>query len=378
MGWLNRLPQGEEAFDQDYGAEKGYGHFFRAPEGTRAGMIRRTRLRKRPSGRAKRRQEMRDRWIAKVAAGLMVLVVGALLLPSSAFGWGSATHTYFAKRLGNRYGVMNLQEMYGAVLPDMPNLMLGHPHQAYLWTQTHYEFMKVVDEAGFGRRKAFAYGFASHNEAWGADLTAHISAITSPGEGYVVSKMNILAPWLQPEIETFLAANGIPHTPEVVEELALRFADVSVESAVDLLVSRNEDRLVGIRMFLAAEFRSWFVPFLLWEAYGMDYVMETGTRPLLAALTILIAEKEFREYMGLYGAILAQEDAVDLMAEQGAQLAEAMLEMEYGIQVDVPSQLMKFALLAGVEVVIYDYSVELEATLNYIEEQLEAHGVETY
>jgi len=268
--------------------------------------------------------------------------------------------------------------MYGAVLPDMPNLMLGHPHQEYLWTKTHYEFMKVVDKADRGAEKASAYGFASHNEAWGADRTAHINAIIMPGKGYVVAKTNILAPWLEPAIEALLSANGIPHTPEMVDDLAVRFADVSVESAVDLLVSRNEDRLVGIRMFLAAELRGWFVPFLLWEAYGMDYVTETGTPPLFAALTILIAEKQFREYVGLYGAILAQEDAADLMAEQGAQLAEAMFEKEYGIQLDVPAGLMKLALLVAVEVVRYDYSQELEATLDYVEDQLEVHGVETY
>ena len=48
----------------------------------------------------------------------------------------------------------------------------------------------------------------------------------------------------------------------------------------------------------------------------MDYVMETGTRPLLGALPILMAEREFTEYLGRYRAILAQEDVVDLMAER--------------------------------------------------------------
>ena len=35
--------------------------------------------------------------------------------------------------------------MYGAMLPDMFNLMFDAPYQDYLWNETHYEFMKVVD-----------------------------------------------------------------------------------------------------------------------------------------------------------------------------------------------------------------------------------------
>jgi hypothetical protein len=64
------------------------------------------------------------------------------------------------------------------------------------------------------------------------------------------------------------------------------------------------------------------------------------------------------------------------MAEQGAKLAEQMLEGQYGIIVEVPSALMKTALLAAVEVVKNDYSEELEATLDYVAGQFESHGVE--
>ncbi len=54
-----------------------------------------------------------------------------------------------------------------------------------------------------------------------------------------------------------------------------------------------------------------------------------------------------------------------------------MLEEEYGIKVEVPSALMKTGLLAAIEVVKDDYSEELAATLDYVEEQLESHGVES-
>jgi len=310
----------------------------------------------------------------KLILGLIII----LSTPTLAFAWGAATHTYLAKQLGNKYGIMNKQEMYGSVLPDMFNLMFGYQHQEYLWTETHYEFMKLVDIAKFGRRKALAYGFTSHNDAWGADYTAHISAASNLGEGYVVTKRNILAPQLVPEIEAFLFANGIPYTPELLEELSLSFADNAVESAVDLLVSQNQDRRVGYRMLISAKYRSPFVPFLLARAYGRDFARQAGIRPWQASVIIMQTEKQFKEYMEIYGGILTQENAVDLMAEYGAQLAEVKLENKYGISVDVPPDLMKQCLLAAIGVVAGDYSLELGATLDYVEEQLEAHGVETY
>jgi hypothetical protein len=105
------------------------------------------------------------------------------------FGWGAATHAYLANELGYEPGVMNLQEMYGAVVPDMFNLMYGYENQDYLWNKTHYEFMKVIDEGKLDEGMAFGYGFASHNEYWGADYTAHINSVgIKSGEGYVVTK----------------------------------------------------------------------------------------------------------------------------------------------------------------------------------------------
>jgi len=273
---------------------------------------------------------------------------------------------------------MNLQEMYGSVLPDMFNLMFGYEHQDYLWIETHYQFMKVVEEAKSDESVAFAYGFASHNEDWGADHTAHLSSVTvNPEEGYVVTKSKILAPQLKLGIMLFLNMNGIAYTPELLDELALTISDSAIESAVDLLVSQNEDTQIGRRMQVAAKLRSPFVPMLLSRAYAKDFAGEAGIIVEKAILLIVETEETFKEYMELYGEILTQENAVDLMAEQGAQLAEQMLEEEYGITIAVPSELMKTGLLAAIDVVKDDYSEELAATLDYVKGQLESHGVES-
>jgi len=279
--------------------------------------------------------------------------------------------------LGHEPGVMNLQEMYGAVVPDMFNLMYEYEHQGFLWSKTHYEFMKVVDEGKLDESKAFGYGFASHNEDWGADHTAHINSVgIKSGEGYVITKKKILAPQLKLGMTLFLNSKGIAYTPELLDELALAIADSAVESAVDLLVSQNEDTQIGMRMLAAAKLRSPFVPMLLSKAFAKDFAGEAGIIAEEAILLIVETETQFKEYMELYGGILTQENAVDLMAEQGAQLAEQMLEGRYGIIVEVPAELMKTGLLSAVDVVKNDYSEELAATLDYVAGQLESHGVE--
>jgi len=310
---------------------------------------------------------------------VLALIIAVVLttFPTSALAWGPATHAYLAKELGDKFGVMNLQEMYGSLLPDMFNLMFGYEHEDYLWEETHYEFMKLVNIATFGRRKALGYGFASHNEAWGADYTAHVSAGTNSGEGYVVTKKNVLASLLASKIEEFFDDNDIDYTAELILELALSFADNSVEIAVDYLVSQNEDKHIGGRILLAAKYRSPFVPFLLSRAYAQDFALEAGITVIQAATMIFIIENEFKEYMEFYGWALTQANAIDLLAEQGAQLAELKLANDYGITVTVESQLMRESLEAAILIVQPDYASELTKTLDYVEDQLEVHGIET-
>jgi hypothetical protein len=49
----------------------------------------------------------------------------------------------------------------------------------------------------------------------------------------------------------FLNSKGIAYTPELLDEFSLAIADSAVESAVDLLVSQNEDTQIGTRMLAA-------------------------------------------------------------------------------------------------------------------------------
>ena len=88
-----------------------------------------------------------------------------------------------------------------------------------------------------------------------------------------------------------------------------------------------------------------------------------------------------------YGAILAQENAMELMAEQGAELAIVMIEARYGLVVppllyeqvfQKVKDLITFTLLEAIEVVEDDYAEELEATQKYVKKQLNTHKIKTF
>lgn len=294
---------------------------------------------------------------------------------SPVYGWGSATHAYIAHEVGEQQGSSNLSEIYGAVLPDAFNVMFGDPYQGELWTQTHYEFMKLVDEAQSQSDKALAYGFASHNEAWGADQTAHISAMDDPSQGYVIRKQNELAAILEPQVRLFLLFSGVSNANEIMDEVLPTVAHTAIETAVDLLICQNEDPDIGQRLLLAARTRGWSAPILLCKAYAAGLAETAGTTEAVAAPLIIAAENEFRYQMELYGTALTQEDPVAALAEQGADLARLLVATELGIVVDVPVDLMTEMLDSATELVKDDYAAELADTITHVQAELESHGV---
>jgi len=296
-------------------------------------------------------------------------------LSTPLYGYGAATHAYVAHEIGEQQGSSNLNEIYGAVLPDAFNVMFGDPYQGELWTQTHYEFMKLVESATSDADRALAYGFASHNEAWGADHGAHISAIGDPSQGYVIRKQNELAAILEPQVRLFLLFSGVPNANEVIDQVLPTVAHTAVETAVDVLISQNEDPEIGQRLLLAARTRGWSAPILLCKAYAADLAETAGTTEAVAAPLIVAAESEFRYQIQLYGAALTQEDPVAALAEQGADLAKLLLAAELGIVADIPVDLMTEILDSATELVKDDYAAELAATVTHVRQELESHGV---
>ena len=134
---------------------------------------------------------------AVMTFGLICLLLA--MIPTIVFSWGDATHIYISDRLKARVGYENRNEMWGSLGPDIFNFVFD-PALCPTWLadQTHGStpdsFMKVWNAAGTTAEKALAYGFVSHNEAWGADFTAHISGLTFGHDwGYINEKAMVLA-----------------------------------------------------------------------------------------------------------------------------------------------------------------------------------------
>ena len=313
----------------------------------------------------------------KRSIAILCCILLVTSLPSALHSWGSITHTYLIDEIGYRWGYLNHQEIYGATLPDMFNLMYDSPYRNYLWAQTHIEFTKLTDLDGCRTIRACFYGVGSHNDVWAADYTAHHDARTNPGEGYVISKANVLVPVLKPQLASVLSGAGVPNADALAEALAPGLAENFVETAVDLLIKRNEDPAVGFKLIIASQVRHWRVPLLLVRAYSRDFAHAFNLSWIEASMILIGAEREYRDLMKLYGGIFTQDEnsAIDLLAAQGASLAEAYLKAETGYDVSVPPEMLAtFLRDAAIPCVEPDYAREISATQVYIEEELANRG----
>ncbi len=296
---------------------------------------------------------------------------------TDAHAWGAITHAYFVNRLGCTGGMPNAQEIYGSTLPDMFNLMYGSPYESYLWTESHYGFMKVVNRCSGRNLEAFAFGFASHNDAWGADLTAHHDARTMPGEGYVIRKVNELVPALKPHLVDILTAAGVPDAETIADDAAPGLTENFVETAVDLLVKENEDPLIGYRLAIAAQLRDYHVPYRIFGAYAADFADEFDIPFIEAAKALLRAEKDYRDLMRTYGVIFTMEmsESITFLVQWGAELAGEFLKAETGKDIVVsPAVLEDFLYNEVLPRIEPDYGAEIAATLTYLAGELGARG----
>ncbi len=331
----------------------------------------------------------------KVMLVLLLTLVTMSLFTASAYGWGSATHGYIAKELGKAFGYANLQEMYGSTLPDMVNLKNIPPTEPYESLYAKFHFIEpgsqeaIINQAKGCFQKAFVYGFASHNDMWGADSTAHHDAASNPVDddgGYVNAKtLQLILDaefGLVVRLSSILEAAGAPAEaiPYLVEVLAPTVADFGIETGVDFLIKRNEDPVIGLRLFFAASFRSRWIPYMLARAYsGGD---------LALARIIIGSEKEFKEIMKLYGQafLLDEEAAINSIITQWIPLVSEIAQNLYPIPgvieitEEIEQRLITLGIEAverGIEICASDYSYEISSTIEDVGEKLEEQEIYT-
>jgi|WetSurSiteA1Bulk_404760.scaffolds.fasta_scaffold50431_1 hypothetical protein len=312
-----------------------------------------------------------------LSIGLLVSCISSFGV-SQAHAWGSATHCYVAGEIGKELPLMNANECYGIVGPDIFNysfdLATNPDLSEYLYSHTHgfpghEDFMKVWEIAKLHNyQKNLAYGYVAHNDVWGMDFTAHWKAQFLsipdgfPGEfppGYVIIKAYQLNQVLTEDIVEW--AKLLPD-----ENLRIGLAHDLVETAVDILIARMDPK-IGEKMIWSALLRGRDFPELLTKAIGKRY-----------GGMIFSAEKEFRKTIILLGTALTQDEeaAIDSLSENMAELGVALLQMQ-GIDLD-PDQakaLAEAGIRAAMTLCENDFAEEIHATTKFVKRNLVDHGV---
>ena len=124
----------------------------------------------------------------RMKAALLFLL---LVATTTAFGWNFATHAIIADRIAAEKGRRNLNEIYGAVSPDMFNLLFSLPVYVPggIYEILHYRFLDMWEAAQTRQEEAASVGFWSHNDECGADFTAHHAGrLHGTERGYVIEK----------------------------------------------------------------------------------------------------------------------------------------------------------------------------------------------
>lgn len=304
-----------------------------------------------------------------------------VMIPAPAFPWNQATHAYIAERVGARVGYANLDEMWGSVMPDSYNYVFD-PALCPGWIsdQTHgtYSdtFLKIWEAADTNFDLPLAYGFVSHNQAWGADYVAHISGLRAgyENEGYIIVKSNQLlnAP-LNPADpqQTFgdaLAGLGM-NTDE-----ALLVAHVITEYAIDIRLGSEVDPLLGRKLAAAARSETKRFEPLLVKAFASDYAAYCfGGNLATAASALTAAEEKHRKDMIFLGQAISQAEpvAVQMLAEQLVRILTGFLGSPLPANA---VEIMEAGIFNSMSL-CDDYRDEIEATIDFVTRSLKAHGV---
>jgi len=296
-------------------------------------------------------------------AAQMAAVFLATLAPITASAWAEGSHVYMAKHSDKASGQVDANELcnrlYGSVAVDLfayDFTIEGQTLHAVLHDPTMALPALPYALATGDAERAFAYGLASHNQAWGTDATAHVDGITEGNrDGYVIAKARQLA--------------AIPQFGEPVlqlvgdEETLLLVSHILVEYAIDLVVARI-DPAIGADLVTAA--------LACQPAAGADLLVKGWVPVFSNWMPPEVAERKIREqdaaqrlWAAKYGIALQQPNAQQLVAGAVAEVATEFLRVptEY-----LPwlTALIDQALSAGQGLVAGDVQAELDATIGRV------------
>jgi hypothetical protein len=299
-----------------------------------------------------------------------VLIAFSITAPK-ALAWGPGVHAYIGDQIAKKAGWKNVNEMYGAMAPDVMNYMFYSPYLQEMYIATHFDFEPLWDAARTPQERTLALGFLMHNNAWAADYTAHTASLSLPDhtKGYVIQKAEQLAVVLESDPDYSLL--GIPH------EVTLEICHNMIENSVELLMAQV-DRKLGKKVVEATRERGNSFPRLLVRAYSPLFAQYFNNSEEQAALALVNAESVFRQITMAQGLALQQRPAValDQIAELNVQLAEGFLA-QYGIELPEgfdTKGLITTLIVAGMQLCQDDFEREIDATVRAVKENLVQNG----
>ena len=302
-----------------------------------------------------------------------IILIGILLSATAAnlLAWGPGVHAYVADHVSKKAGWKNIDEMYGAMAPDVINYMFYSPHLSDMYAETHFNYERMWAAAETTRERVLAFGFLMHNNVWAADFSAHTGSLSlgDHGHGYVIQKAALLSTIL--ESDPAYASLGIPHA------ITVEICHTMIESSVELLMTQI-DGDVGKRVVLAATERSNVFPRLLARAYAQLFAPYFNNSELQASEALLAAETVFRQIMTAQGEMMQQDlpIALDQLAGLNAQMAEGFLA-QYGVVLpeDFDAKgLISNLIAAGMMLCQADFEEEVRATVEAVRENLVQYG----
>jgi hypothetical protein len=317
----------------------------------------------------------------KLSVKCSALLLAVLLFSSVAFAWAPGTHAYIASQLKTPSTPDLLyNQMYGAMAADVDEFFTADP--SYLETYfhaTHYQPKNVWRAAQSMpvEDKALAFGFASHNEAWGADHNAHIGSFLYGREtGYVIAKSQVLCGTLRAQ----LTAAGMTDYLPIITDMNCHFI---LEYGIDLLMARQDPGL-GMNVYMAAATRDPNFGLMMVSAFptavspyasmGQEFAFAEAMTPGNGG------NMGWNLVLQQYGYILSlpEEQRIPAVAQFLTQLA-----MGLGVlpptndeqQLAAMRALIQLALLDSMQICAPDLSIELNATIKHVGVTMKAHKI---
>jgi hypothetical protein len=307
---------------------------------------------------------------------LILVLIFLFLVSTTVYSWEKATHAYIVDHMKKMGGPHKLAKIYGAMAPDIFNYAfdLPSPVYDYLHFETHNNFMKMWNAVQEKFDDSFAFGFVCHNDVWGADFTAHwMARTTGIPEGYIITKAKALHQFLWDNVPEYqaLALLGVD------DDTYIELCHNVVEASGDIIIKREYPQ-IGSKIMESGYFKDENFKNLLMQAYYTDLAGLVGD---VAAQQILLGYEDwFRQYMVIgYGQLLQQDESVvinqiveDFNSMIGAYLLSKDIILPPGTDL---KPLIDLALTTGISLCEPDYMAEVNATNDFVMEQLEFYNI---